>query len=115
MNKPSRFKKTIAYYLVLAACFYVLPLGFMVDTGSAMFILLGAISLVVFACSFIYSLLLGFSWFFLVILVLIWVPVGFYIMGSAAGIYGLIYFGLAFVAHMLGSALYKLRKKPQDH
>lgn len=72
------------YMLVLAAAYYLLPL-LMVDTGSAMFILLVCIPLVVFVNSFIFCRRYHFQWLMIVLTMVLFLPgIAFYYNSSAA-------------------------------
>lgn len=78
------------YILVLAAAYYLLPL-LMVDTGSAMFILLVCTPLVVFANSFIFCRRYRFQWLMIVLTVVLFLPGLVFYYNPSAACYGVFY------------------------
>ena len=58
------FKKEIKYYITIIIAFYLLPALLLRDTGSAMFVLLILVPLVVLVNSMIYGINHGFKYYF---------------------------------------------------
>lgn len=83
-------KSCLPYILVLAAAYYLLPL-LMVDTGSAMFILLLCLPAIVFINSFLFGRRHCFKWQMIVFAIILFIPTVFIYFNSAAAFYGVYY------------------------
>ncbi|MGI6705887.1 MAG: hypothetical protein ACOX6S_06375 [Clostridia bacterium] len=97
-----RLKQMLAYLLVTAAAFYLLPL-FGSDTGSFMFILLIAIPLISFIAALLYGRRWGFDFSYWIIVAVLFVPTIFIYYNSSAWIYIVVYGVIALIGTAVGS------------
>lgn len=84
------------YAMVLAAAYYILPL-LMVDTGSAMFILLLCLPVIVFVSSFIFARRHSFQWQIIALTVLLFLPSMIFYFNPTAAFYS-VYYGIVSAA-----------------
>lgn len=99
-------KKELIYYLIIAITYYLLPF-LIIDTGSAMFMLLIVMPLIVLITSFICGLKNGFHIWYAVIVGLLFIPTIYLHYNESAWIYTLIFGALA----LTGNALVLLKPK----
>ncbi|MDO4754306.1 MAG: hypothetical protein Q4A41_04815 [Bacillota bacterium] len=97
--------KKVAAYFVIGLLYYLLPRFFIQDTGSAMFIILLVIPLIVFLVSTFHAVLNGFTWYFSVIVGLLWTPIMFLLLNNSATVYVLIYAVVSYVGQLSGVVL----------
>ncbi len=103
-------KKQIPYITCLFIAFYLLPL-LIKDTGSAMFILLIIVPIVVLICSLINGKKHGFSWQYLITIPILFTPTIFIFYNESAIIYVVIYLLIAIFAVYLGKTFNKKERK----
>ena len=80
----------LPYAAVLAAAYYLLPL-LMDDTGSAMFILLACMPLIVFVSSFLCCRRHRFQWLMIALTVVLFLPSMYFYFNSSALAYSVFY------------------------
>lgn len=101
-----KIKKIWSFVLIILISFYLLPLSIK-DTGSGMLVLLVALPVISFICSFIYGLKNGFQPLFSILLMALYIPSVFLIYNSSAIIYTLIYGVLSFIGMYIGFQISK--------
>lgn len=99
-------KAMFPYLLLLAANYYIVPL-FMVDTGSAMVLLLAVMPCICIGGSFLYGFRNGFHIAYPVLAAALFVPSLFIYYNASAWIYASIFGGAALVGNGLGAWLCK--------
>ncbi|PNT90243.1 hypothetical protein [Clostridium thermosuccinogenes] len=99
-----KFKNMLAYLLVCAVAFYILPLSGK-DTGSFMLILLIAIPLVCFITSLIYGIKNRFNLIFPVIVGVIFIPTIFIYYNRSAWVYIIGYAVISLIGNLIGRLL----------
>lgn len=100
------FKGEVVYYVIIAIAYIIAPLLIM-DTGSAMFILLLVLPLTIYITAFIYGLKHGFHFRFAIIAALLFIPSIFLHYNESAWIYTFIFGALA----LTGNAFALLYRK----
>ena len=93
-----------AYVIALAVNFYLLPF-LIVDTGSAMLMMLVVIPVITLVLSVVHGILCGFWILLPVIATALFAPTIFIHYNSSAWVYILNYAGLAFAGNGIGSLL----------
>lgn len=104
-----RLKNMVIYLIVFALAFYALPL-LIIDTGSAMFVLLIVIPIICVLTSLIYGFRHGFNWIFPVLVALLGIPAVFIHADESAIIYPLAYGLIALIGSLVGSLISRMTK-----
>lgn len=107
-----RLLALLPYVIILAIAFYVLPL-LIIDTGSAMFMLLLIIPLLTFICSVIFGVRQGFDFLLTIAVIILFAPTIFY-YNMSAWVYIIAYGVIAIVGNGIGRAFQK-RKANGGH
>ncbi|MDO4765930.1 MAG: hypothetical protein Q4A29_07710 [Eubacteriales bacterium] len=106
MNKKNF--QIIMYLLVLGVIF-LLP--FLIqDTGSAMFVLLLLMPILLLVLSAIYSAVMGFQWYFSLLVGLLFIPTIFIHYNESAWIYAPAFALVSFIGQGIGMLFRKLSK-----
>lgn len=100
-----RLLALLPYVIILAIAFYVLPL-LIIDTGSAMFMLLLIIPLLTFICSVIFGVRQGFDFLLMIAVIILFAPTIFY-YNMSAWIYIIAYAVIALVGNGIGRVFHK--------
>ncbi len=105
----NRFMKMLPHLIVIIIAFYLLPL-LIIDTGSAMIMLLAIIPLICFINSLIYGQRAGFNLIYNILVAAIFVPTIFIFYNSTAWLY-IIGFGIiSLVGNVFGMMSFKLTR-----
>lgn len=104
-----RLLALLPYVIILAIAFYVLPL-LIIDTGSAMFMLLLIIPLLTFICSVIFGVRQGFDFLLTIAVIILFAPTIFY-YNMSAWVYIIAYGVIAIVGNGIGRAFHKRKSK----
>ena len=102
-------KSKIVFYILTAAVFYLFPKA-MIDTGSAMFILLILIPAAVFIISGVCAVKNGFSLAFTIITEVLFIPTIYIYYNGSAWIYASIYGAISLLGQGAGILLMKILK-----
>lgn len=104
----------IPYLIAMILLFYVLP--FLIkDTGSAMGVLLIGIPAGCFVTALIYGIRHSFNIFYVVLVVLLFIPTIFIFYNFSAAFYSYIYGAIALIGNGIGAGIHYLtHKKPTD-
>lgn len=97
------------YSVVIALAYYILPLA-VVDTGSAMFMMLGALPMITILVSFCYGISKHHTWLFPFIVMLLFLPVVYIYLNSSALVYVIVYGVLSCIGY--GAAQLTQHLKP---
>ena len=103
-------KRELFYFIFIGIIFYILPL-FIIDTGSAMFILLCAIPILLFFISCFYGFNKNTRIIYPIIGTLLFIPTIFIYYNSSAKIYILIFGIVIFLGYFIGKGLFKVIEK----
>ncbi len=101
-----RILRTIPYVIAILVAFYLLPLGIS-DTGSAMTTLLIAIPVLCFLAAFLFGWRNGFSWWFVGLVAVLFVPTIWIYYNISAWGYTIVYAVFALVGSFLGKLMPK--------
>ena len=85
------FKKEIKYYITIIIAFYLLPALLLKDTGSAMFVLLILVPLVVLVNSIIYGINHEVKYYYFLIVAILFIPSIYLMYNESAWIYHFIW------------------------
>ena len=96
MNK---IKRNLVFYVVLTIAFYGIPWA-ITDTGSAMFMMLVIIPIICFMTSVMYGLKNGFSFSYVLIASIIFIPTIYIFYNSTAWIYVIAYSVIAILGNL---------------
>lgn len=99
----------LPYLVVMLVSFYILPL-LLVDTGSAMLIMLVAIPLITLICSLVYGVHQGFNLLFPIITMVLFAPTVIIFYNLTAWVYIIVYGGIVLVGNAIGNVFYKKRQ-----
>ena len=102
-------KKLIAlvpYAVALLISFYLLPFA-IIDTGSAIFMLLVCLPAITFICGVIYGILNGFNLLLTLLVAILFTPTLFIHYNSSAWVYIIAYAVIAFIGNALGRIFYR--------
>lgn len=110
MTTEKRLKNLLPYGILLLLIFYLLP-KLMVDTGSAMFLLLLMTPLLCFMISLFFGYKQGFDLLYLLMIALLFAPTLLIYYNSSAWVYIFFYTGIGLIGTLLGSFLNKNFKK----
>lgn len=101
MKEEKRMKRrNWPFYAVLILDFYLLP-ALIVDTGSAMFLMLLVMPAVCLVTSVIYGLKNGFRYWYGIAAAVLFIPSIFLFYNESAWIYSIIYGVIAFLGNLL--------------
>ena len=95
------FKKMLPYLLIDAVAFYLSP-KLMIDTGSAMFLLLLVIPLICLFTALIYTYKNNFSWAYPILVMVLFVPSVFIDYNDSAFIYTFIFGAISLIGSFVG-------------
>lgn len=101
--------KQLPYLLVILLGFYWLPL-LIVDTGSAMMLLLVIIPLICFLCSCVYGARHSFNFFYAMIVAVLFIPSIFIFYNTTAWVYSLGYGIISLIGNLVGALFYRSAK-----
>lgn len=101
-----RIKDMSIYLTVIIFCFYFMPI-LIRDTGSAMFVLLLLIPLVIMIDGFVFGMKKGFDIIFPIVVGLLFIPTVFIYYNSSSWPYSIIFGGISLVASFIGERFYK--------
>lgn len=102
------FKKALPFYIAMILNFYLLPL-FIVDTGSAIIVLLIFIPSICFAISAVYGIKNGFHFEYAAIVAILFIPSIFIYYNTSAWVY-IVGYGIIALLGNLVSLLFKKDK-----
>ena len=105
---PSKYRQLLVY-VVVALLYYLIPVFLIQDTGSAMFLLLIGIPVIVFVVSMLFSVKFGYYWYFPIVIGLLWIP-NLFLLNDSAAIYILMYAVVSLIGQLIG-LLFKNSKK----
>lgn len=105
----TKLKRALPYFAVTGLDFYLLPL-LIQDTSSAIAILLIAVPMVCFGCSFVYGIKNGLHWFYPVTVAVLFIPSIFLFYNSSAWFYAVVYGIAALFGSGLGAIIYQSKK-----
>lgn len=109
MNLEKTLKALIPYGILILLTFYALP-KLIIDTGSAMFILLSVIPLICFLASIHYGYRHGFNILYLVLIALLFAPTILIYYNSSAWVYIPAYTVIALIGTLIGNSIRKAKK-----
>ena len=98
-----KIKKMLPYLLINIGMFYLLP-TLMIDTGSAMIILLILMPLGCFLTSLAYGVKNSFSWLYPIFVMLVFIPSIFIFYNESAFVYVFAYGVISLVESFLGAS-----------
>lgn len=101
-----RIKSMLPYLLITGISYYALPL-LMMDTGSAIFILLMCLPLITFACALTYGAKFPFDWKYAAIVSMMFTPTVYLYYNSSAAIYAAIFYGIALAGNVIGRLFFR--------
>ena len=93
--------KKYTVYIVIAMIYYFIPLYLVKDTGSAMFLLLIGIPVIVFVVSMLFSVKFGYYWYFPIVIGLLWIP-NLFLLNDSAAFYILMYAVVSLIGQLIG-------------
>ena len=96
----SKYRQLLVY-VVVALLYYLIPVFLIQDTGSAMFLLLIGIPVIVFVVSMLFSVKFGYYWYFPIIIGLLWIP-NLFLLNDSAAIYILMYAVVSLIGQLIG-------------
>lgn len=99
-----RLLRAIPYVIAILTAFYLLPLCIS-DTGSAMMIALIAIPALCFLTAFLFGWRNGFSWWFVGLVALLFVPTIWIYYNASAWVYAIVYAAFAMVGSFFGKLM----------
>lgn len=102
-------KKWCIYLICPISCFYILPM-LIRDTGSAMFILLGAVPVLCFANGLYYGVKENKAVMYSLLVGLLFLPTIYLFYNSSATVYMVIFALLSFVGAMIGKGVLWLKR-----
>ena len=97
---PSKYRQLLVY-VVVAGLYYLIPVFLIQDTGSAMFLLLIGIPVIVFVASMLFSVKFGYYWYFPIVIGLLWIP-NLFLLNDSAVIYILMYAVVSLIGQLIG-------------
>lgn len=95
-----KIKRNIIFYVILAINFYGIPC-LIIDTGSAMFIMLIVIPVICFITSICYGIKNGFDIWYVLIVTIMFIPSILIFYNLTAWIYTIIYGIIAFLGNLI--------------
>ncbi len=104
-----RYLKLLICLAVMFIAFYVLPL-FIIDTGSAIFMLIMAIPFIAFVCSVVYGCITKAEFLLPPISALLFIPTIFIHYNSSAWVYTIAYAVVMYLGNLIGWLISKLFK-----
>ena len=96
----SKYRQLLVY-VVVAGLYYLIPVFLIQDTGSAMFLLLIGIPVIVFVASMLFSVKAGYYWYFPIVIGLLWIP-NLFLLNDSAAIYILMYSVVSLIGQFIG-------------
>ena len=99
-HDASKYRQLLVY-VVVALLYYLIPVFLIQDTGSAMFLLLIGIPVIVFVVSMLFSVKFGYYWYFPIVIGLLWIP-NLFLLNDSAAIYILMYAVVSLIGQLIG-------------
>ena len=96
----SKYRQLLVY-VVVAGLYYLNPVFLIHDTGSAMFLLLIGIPVIVFVVSMLFSVKFGYYWYFPIVIGLLWIP-NLFLLNDSAAFYILMYAVVSLIGQLIG-------------
>lgn len=101
-----KLRNILPYLIINILIFYLLPL-LIIDTGSGMFIMLMLMPILCLGVSFCYGIKRGFSFYYPIVTMIIFVPTIFIYYNDSAIIYIFIYGALSLAGSFIGDLFKK--------
>lgn len=105
-----KYQSLCIYGGILALAYYILPMA-IADTGSAMFMMLGALPILTLVASYCYGVSKHHTWIFPFLVMGLFIPVIYIYLNSTAFVYIFIYGALSCIGYGVAQLFTKKNKK----